>query len=72
MLLLNFINIWLKLLEENYGVRSGMYNKSMKDMFKKIPTTMSKPLSPKQKVQKLMTEIVGGWYTKKLLSDYHH
>ena len=39
-----------------------MYNKAMKEMFKQIPTTMTKPLSPKQKVQKLMTEIGGGWY----------
>ena len=52
---LSFIDIWLKLLEDNYGIISGMYNKSDKDMFKKIPTTMSKPLSQKQKVWKLMT-----------------
>ena len=35
-------------------------------MFKKIPTTMTKPLSPKQKVQKLLTEIGGGWYMRKI------
>ena len=34
-------------------------------MFKKIPLTMSKALTPKQKVQKLMTNIGGGWYMKK-------
>ena len=56
----NFIYIWIKLLEDNYEVISGMYNQGMKYMFKKIPTTMYKPLSPKQKVQKLMTEIDGG------------
>ena len=39
-----------------------MYNKAMKQMVKQIPTTMIKPLSPKPKVQKLMTEIGGGWY----------
>ena len=39
-----------------------MYNKTMKDVFKKIPKTMNKTLSQKQKVQKLMTEIGGGWY----------
>ena len=59
---LSFIDIWLKLLEDNYGIISGMYNKSDKDMFKKIPTTMSKPLSQKQKFQKLITQIGGGWY----------
>ena len=58
---LNFIGIWIKLLEDNYEKRSGIYNKFMKEMFKQIPTTMSKPLSPKQKVQKIMTEIGGGW-----------
>ena len=62
--ILNFIDIWLKLLGKNDEIRSGMY-KSMKEMFKTIPTTMSKPLSPKQKDQKLMTEIVGGWYMGK-------
>ena len=44
---INFIDIWLKLLEENYEIRSGMYNKSTKDMFKQITTTISKKLSPK-------------------------
>ena len=38
-----------------------MYNKAMKDMFKQISTTMTKALSTKQKVQKLMKEIDGGW-----------
>ena len=37
-----------------------MYNKATKEMFKQIPTTMIKALIPKQKVQKLMTEIGGG------------
>ena len=44
---LNFIEIWIKLLNQNYEVRYGMYNKSMKEMFKQIPTTMNKPLSQK-------------------------
>ena len=34
-------------------------------MFNQIPQTMSKPLTPKQKVQKLMTDIGGGWYMGK-------
>ena len=59
---LNFIEIFIKLLDHNYGVRYEMYNKGMKDMFIQIPTKMTKPLSPKQKVQKIMTEIGGGWY----------
>ena len=51
--ILNFIEIWLKLLDQNYEVSCGMYNKAMKEMFKQTPTTMTKPLSQKQKVQKL-------------------
>ena len=58
---LNFIEIILKLLEDNYEVRCWMYNNSMKDMFKTIPTVMTKKLSPRKKVQKLMTEIGSGW-----------
>ena len=34
-------------------------------MFKQIPQTMYKALTPKQKVQKLMTDIGGGWYMGK-------
>ena len=37
----------------------------MKDMFKQIPTTMTKPISPRQKVQIIMTEIGVGWYMEK-------
>ena len=39
----------LKLLYQNYEIIFVMYNKAMKEMFKQIPTTMTKPLSPKQK-----------------------
>ena len=52
---LNFIGIWLNLLDQNYEVRCGMWNKTIKDMFKQIPTTMIKTLSQKQKLHKLMT-----------------
>ena len=34
-------------------------------MFKKIPQTMIKALTPKQKVQKFMTDIGGVWYMEK-------
>ena len=37
----------------------------MKEMFKQIPKTNIKTFSPKQKVQKLMTDISGGWYMEK-------
>ena len=67
-----FIEIWIKLLHHNYEVRCEIHNKAMKEMFKQIPTKMTKPFSPKQKVQKLMTEIGGGWYMGNLLRDDHH
>ena len=54
------------MLEHNYEVRCGRYNKSMKEIFKKKTTTMTKALSPKQKVQKLTTEIGGGWHMRKI------
>ena len=58
---LNFIYIWLKLLEENYDARRVAYITSMKDMFKQIPLMVIKSLTPKQKVHKIMTEIGGGF-----------
>ena len=64
---LNFIEIWLKLLDQNYEAIYGMYNKAMNEMYKKIPTTMTKPLSPRKKVQKLMKEIGGVWYMKNII-----
>ena len=69
---LNFIEIWLKLLDDNYEARRVDYSTSMKEISKQIPTTMTKSLIPRQKVQKLMTEIGGGCYMEKLLRDYHH
>ena len=57
---LNFIYIWLKLLEENYDARCVAYITAMKDMFKQIPLMVIKSLTPKQKVHKIMTEIGGG------------
>ena len=62
---LNFIDIWLKLFEDNYEARCVAYSTDMKDMLKQIPPTIIKALTSKQKVQKLMTEIGGGWYMKK-------
>ena len=38
----------------------------MKGILKQIPTTMTKPLSPRKKVHKLMKEIGGGWCMKKI------
>ena len=64
---LNFIDIWLKLFVDNYDARCVAYINAMKEMLKQIPQTMSKEPSPKQKVQKLMTDIGGGWYIEKIV-----
>ena len=69
---INFIDIWLKLFLENYDARCVAYINAMQQMFKKIPLTIKKALTSKQKFQKLMTDIGGGWYMEKLLRDYHH
>ena len=57
--------MWLKLFLENYNARCDAYINAMKEMFNKIPQTMKKSPTPKQKVQKLMTDIGGGWYMEK-------
>ena len=36
---INFIDIWLKLLRENYCAGSGSYINAMKEIFMKIPIT---------------------------------
>ena len=69
---LDFIEIWIKQLDVNYDARSVAYRTAMKDMFKQISTIITKPLSTRQKVHKLMSEIGGGWYMVKLLRDYHY
>ena len=61
----NFIDIWLKLLHEKICARSGSYINSMKEMFMQIPQNFEIALTPKEKIQKLMTDIRGGWYIKK-------
>ena len=58
----NFIEIWLNLLEVNYGARRVAYNTAMKYVFKQIPTMMMKPFIPKQNGEELMTEFGGVWY----------
>ena len=68
---INFIDVWIRVLEDNYNARRASYITAMKDMFKKIPLNMIKPLTPKPKVQKLMTDIGGEWFIEKVLSYYH-
>ena len=58
---LNFIGIWLKLLNQNCEVRCGMYNRAMKNMFQTISRIKSKPLSQGKKTEGLITETGCGW-----------
>ena len=69
---LNFIDAWIKLLPNIYDSRCDAYVNAMKEMFKQIPQTMTNALTPKQKFQKLITDIGGGWYMGKVLRVYHH
>ena len=62
----NFIDIWIKMLDKNYNSRRVAYITAMKEMFKQIPTMMTKPISQRQKVHKLMIDIGGGGYMKKI------
>ena len=50
---------------DNYDAICKAYINAMKDMFKQIPQTIIKALTPKQKVQKLMIKIGCGWYMGK-------
>ena len=47
---LNFIYIWLQLLQENYEARRLVYITSIKEMFKQITQTMIKSFTAEQKV----------------------
>ena len=68
----NFIDIWLKLLRKHFDARCEAYINAMKVMFRQIPQTIKIALTPKQKVQKIMTDIGGGCYMEKVLGEYHH
>ena len=64
----NFIDIWLKLLRENYCARSESYINAMKEMLMQIPQNVEIALTSKEKIQKLLTDIGGGWYMAKSAS----
>ena len=44
----------------------------MKYMFMQIPHYVEIALTPEEKIQKLLTDIGGGWYMEKVLEEYHH
>ena len=47
----NFIDIWLKLLRENYCAQSESYINAMKEMFMQIPQNVEIALTTKEKNQ---------------------
>ena len=61
----HFIDIWIQLLRENDFSQSETYSIAMEEMFKQIPIFFENTLNSREKNQKLMTDIGGGWYLKK-------
>ena len=49
----NFIDIWLKILRENYDARCEAYINAMKGMFMQIPQNVKIALTSKQKNKNL-------------------
>ena len=47
----NFIDIWLKLLRENYCARSESYINAMEEMFMQIPQNVERSLTSKEKTK---------------------
>ena len=58
----DFIDTWLHNFCVKYFARSESCSLAMKEMFKNIPQKVEKPLTSREKNQKLMTDIGGGWY----------
>ena len=61
----NFIEIWLHNFHHNYFEQSESYTAAMVEMFKTTPQIFGKPLTTREKNQKLITDIGGGWYLDK-------
>ena len=53
----NFIDTWLHNFCDKYFARSDSYSIAMKEMFKKIPQNVEKPLTTREKNQKFITDI---------------
>ena len=58
----NFIDTWLHNFRENYSSQSESYRLDMNDMFKTIPQNVENPTTSREKDQKLIIDIGGGWY----------
>ena len=61
----NFIDIWIHNFCENYFHQGESYRVAMVEMFKMIPQIFEKPLNTREKNQKWITDIGGGWYLEK-------
>ena len=46
----------------NFDARCEAYINAMKVIFRQIPQFFLIALTPKEKIQKLLTDIGGGWY----------
>ena len=51
----------VKIFFNHYDARCDAYINAIQEIFKQIPQTMFKPLTPKQKTPKLMIDIGGEW-----------
>ena len=67
----NFIDIWLHNFRHNYFERSVSYTAAMVEMFKTIPQNVGIPMTSREKNQKLITDIGGGWYLENCKRDSH-
>ena len=61
----NFIYIWIYNFCDNYFDQSESYRVTIVKMFKKTPQNVEKPLTTREKNQKLITDIGGGWCLEK-------
>ena len=61
----NFIDIWLHNFRDNYFDRNESYRFAMVEMLKTIPQNVENSLTTREKDQKLITDIGGGWYLEK-------
>ena len=61
----NFIDTWLHNFCGKYFVRSESDRLAMNEMFKRIPQNVKNILTSREKNQKLITGIGGGWYLEK-------
>ena len=53
------------MLRENYCARSESYINATEEMFMQIPQKFERALTSKEKKEKLLTDIGGGWYLEK-------